>query len=521
MFIAGNWKKLDYCSTVRNNGSTVHDVHTGDGYNVHSDNHRNHIGVIFNTDGIQPFKSVRLSIYPIFLALANLPPNVRMMRDNLITLAIWVGDKPSMSILLKPLKHVLRRLSSSGIGVKLPSGIIRTIRFHLQFGVFDLIAKAPAINMKQHNGESGCPTCLHPGETKHHTRVYLPGTEYRERTHHSIVQAGREAKRDGKAVDGIKGKSPLKGIVDLVDGIPIDYMHCVLEGVTKKLLTMWMQSTKCAGYIGKYVRQIDIDLLKQRPPHDFSRAPRCIEKHRKYWKASELRNWLLYYSLPLVLNVLPPLYLHHYSLLVCSMHILLQSHLSEVQIQAAESMLSSFYVLLPELYGDTSCPLNSHLLTHLTKYVRLWGPLWSHSAFGFESMNGHITSMIHSKHRIADQFVFSIDVSNTLNAITDGLVDRESNETLSFLDPTATRRKDMSEQTPGTYSVGVPQSSPICREERSAIQAVFSSFVNTSHILTFIIEERCFTRSITVKVKRVRETAQSVATQTVVQNIAV
>ena len=127
------------------------------------------------------------------------------------------------------------------------------MRYYLQFGVFDPITKAPAINMKQHNGVSGCPTCLHTGETKHYTRVYLPGTDYLERTHHSIVQAGREAERDGKAVDGIKGKSPLRGIVDLVDGIPIDYMHCVLEGVTKKLLTMWMQSTKCTGYIGKYV----------------------------------------------------------------------------------------------------------------------------------------------------------------------------------------------------------------------------------------------------------------------------
>ena len=98
-------------------------------------------------------------------------------------------------------------------------------------------------------------------------------------------------------------------------------MHCVLEGVTKKLLEKWMESTKCAGYIGRFVKQIDKNLLKQRPPHDFSRVPRSVEKHRKYWKASELGNWLLYYSLPLLLNV-PPLYLHHFSLLVCAMHIL-------------------------------------------------------------------------------------------------------------------------------------------------------------------------------------------------------
>ena len=65
----------------------------------------------------------------------------------------------------------------------------------------------------------------------------------------------------------------LVGVVDLVKGIPIDYMHC---GVTKKLLETWMTSTKCGGYIGRFIKQIDKNLLKQRPPHEFSRIPRSI-----------------------------------------------------------------------------------------------------------------------------------------------------------------------------------------------------------------------------------------------------
>ncbi len=409
-----------------------------------------------------------------------------MNRDNLATIAIWVGGiKPQMNILLKPLSKTLKRLSSHGVCVKLLDGLVKTVRLRPLFGVFDLIARAPAMNMKQHNGLMGCPTCVHPGGTKQHTRVYLPGTEYPLRTHSSIVSAGIEAQEVGQAVNGIKGRSRLESIVDLVNGIPIDYMHCVLEGVTKKLLEKWMTSTRCACYIGRFVKQIDKNFLKQRPPHEFSRVPRSIEKHRKYWKASELRNWLLYYALPLLLHVLPPLYLHHFALLVCAMHILLQSQLTTVQIQAADDMLAAFYDLLPELYGDTSCPLNAHLLVHLTKYVRLWGPLWTHSAFGFESMNGHVSSMIHSKYRIADQLVFSIDVSNTLSAIADQLLYHESEETLAFLDPYTPRRKNMSELTPGTYSVGIPQSSTLSREERRAIQLLSISFVNSTQVLTF------------------------------------
>lgn len=110
---AGNWDKLDYCSRVTSHA--VCDIHTGGGY--HGILNREHIGMIINIDGIQPFKSARLSIYPVFLAFTGLPPSIRMMRDNIVILAIWVGEKekPLMNILLKPVTSILKLLSSRGI----------------------------------------------------------------------------------------------------------------------------------------------------------------------------------------------------------------------------------------------------------------------------------------------------------------------------------------------------------------------------------------------------------------------
>lgn len=164
-------------------------------------------------------------------------------------------------------------------------------------------------------------------------------------------------------------------------------MHNVLEGVTRWLTRAWFESKKHVKcfYLGRRVREIDVQLLRQHPPNEFSQPPRSIQKHFKYWKASELSYWLLYYSLPLFMEFLPSLYWHHYALLVCAMHILLGDSISANQIDAAELMLMDFYKLLPELYGESSCTANGHLLSHLTKYVRLWGPLWTHSAFGYES----------------------------------------------------------------------------------------------------------------------------------------
>lgn len=64
-------------------------------------------------------------------------------------------------------------------------------------------------------------------------------------------------------------------------------------------------------------------------------------------------------SFLLLLDVLPPLYWHHYALLVCAMHIMLSDSITHPQIDAAEE---EFYNLLPELYGEGSCTANAHSL---------------------------------------------------------------------------------------------------------------------------------------------------------------
>ena len=73
-------------------------------------------------------------------------------------------------------------------------------------------------------------------------------------------------------------------------------------------------------------------------------------------------------------------------------------------------MLEDFVLLFPELYGERNCVLNTHLLIHLCQQVRQWGPLWAFSAFGFESMNGHLMRYLHGTYRLADQLVFSLNL---------------------------------------------------------------------------------------------------------------
>ena len=115
------------------------------------------------------------------------------------------------------------------------------------------------------------------------------------------------------------------------------------------------------------------------------------------------------------------------------------SKLTAEEIQAAGVMLQDYYKLLPHLYGETNCTLNAHCLTHLAMYIRIWDPLWKHSLFGYESMNGHITSTIHSKRKLESSFYFPyIDVRQTVGNLAIGLLVSKTKQTFLFIAPLST-----------------------------------------------------------------------------------
>ena len=51
-----------------------------------------------------------------------------------------------------------------------------------------------------------------------------------------------------------------------------------------------------------------------------------------------------------------------------------------------------------------------HLLGHLPSYVSFWGPLWTFSAFPFESMNRHLKHLFHGNrdmsHNVSEEDYF-------------------------------------------------------------------------------------------------------------------
>lgn len=445
----------------------------------------NRIALSLSTDGVPLFKSSSLSMWPVYISVLNLHPSIRMKADNIILAGVWVGPhKPSMKLLLQPVMDDLNSLCRDGLTVMLPNGS-EDFKAKLVFAVFDLPAKASVLNCKQFNGKYGCSVCYHPGfHLSNGTRIYPPFV-YPECTHAEVLHAAEKATSEHSAVKGIMGTSPIAMILDVVNAVPIDYMHSCLEGVMKLLMKYWFNSSFHGKpfYLGRYISEIDSEFLKQHPPSEFSRPPRSISKHLSYWKASELRNWLLFYSLPLLLGHLPPLYFHHYALFVSAMHILLSATITTNQIDAAQQMLVDFCSFLPELYDEKISTHNVHLLTHLTKYVKLWGPLWTHSVFGHENKNGCLKKLFHGKNQIHQQLLFSIDVCVSLQLLHPILNNHEDVATMDFINRVSNRtyRSNMTSINSHTYIVGPCKASVLTSKQSQAFHCndhdVFDTFL--------------------------------------------
>ena len=62
------------------------------------------------------------------------------------------------------------------------------------------------------------------------------------------------------------------------------------------------------------------------------------------------------------------------------------------------------YLQVYYLYsGVCNCTINVHSLMHLPYYVRLLGPLWTHSAFSFEGNIHNLLNHSHASHGIGKQ----------------------------------------------------------------------------------------------------------------------
>ncbi|GAA6097846.1 uncharacterized protein LOC113076649 isoform X1 [Tachysurus ichikawai] len=192
--------------------------------------------------------------------------------------------------------------------------------------------------------------------------------------------------------------SPLTDIgIDMVTCFPHDYMHLVCLGVMRRLLDLWISTT---GSLHCRISSIQDSMVSYRLialrnyiPCEFARRPRALAD-RCRWKATELRQFLLYTG-PVVLNdVLQHQIYDNFMLLSVAVYILASPKFCMKMNDLANTLLLSFVEHFGQLYGEEFLVYNIHGLVHLSEDVKIHGNLDLISGFPFENFLGKLKKLV-------------------------------------------------------------------------------------------------------------------------------
>lgn len=130
---------------------------------------------------------------------------------------------------------------------------------------------------------------------------------------------------------------------------------------------------------------------------------RSYEKYGNSWKASELRNVLLFFSPVVMKPLLPNEYYRHWLYLVNCCRLLQKKSITQEDLQLAKMLSFAFIWKIPALYGVEHVSYNVHLLNHIVEGTENWDAPWAYFAFLCEDAGGSMKTQIRGSKCVAGQ----------------------------------------------------------------------------------------------------------------------
>lgn len=313
------------------------------------------LGLTMNIDGANIHKSSKRSLWLTQLYQNYLPPNERFRSENILITACYYGvKKPNPFYLVSFLARELENCEfsiSDGTSIHqfVPTVVITNC---------DLPARAMLQNFKGPVGRSACPVCYEVSEpvlnrkNKTTIRYVNSAQNYELRTHEETISKANALTDQIDSIDGVKGHSCmlLFDHFNIVDNFASDFMHGIALGVAKDIIEIWIGIRKIPDPKNnmkiKLKNAHEKDCFNQRilqlkPLMTFKRKPRSIFDISSY-KATEVSNFLLYYSRFSLLGLLPTQVMKYFEILSVTTFILNKSRITDDELEKAEMMLIEF-----------------------------------------------------------------------------------------------------------------------------------------------------------------------------------
>lgn len=356
------------------------------------------IKINVHIDGIPLTSSSKSDFWCI---LASICVNPSIYTEPFV-IGIYHGkSKPanSMSIFVNEMKEI------EGNGIEIDEQLI-----HISINAIlcDTPARSYICKIKGHNAYEGCSKCIQEGDFIEN-RMTFPEIESTLRTD--------ECFRKKQYSDHHTGVSCLEELaIDMVKQFPLDSLHLVYLGNTKRLIQFWYKGSKNIRLAGNIFSSINnkLILMSKFISQEFARKPRSITDIDR-WKETELRQFLLYTGPIILLDDLPQdMYIHFLSLSI-SIRILSDEQFSLTLHEYANKLLKWFVSQYGKIYGNCNIIYNVHNLIHLADDVKNFGPLENFSCFKYESYLGKLKSRLRVSSKPLHQIINRIIEQNVVN----------------------------------------------------------------------------------------------------------
>ena len=367
------------------------------GYIDSNQGHRE-ISLQINIDGLPLFKSTKYQFWPILGMVMDLPVK------HPFAIGLYGGNhKPSdLAQYLDDFVKECQHLEINGL--VLGSCV-------LAFKIHSIVCDAPARSFvrqtKGHNAYGGCDRCRQAGLWRN--RVIFPITNAETRT-----DSGFRNKIDEEYHIG---ETPILCLsFDIVQQLPLDYMHLVCLGVMRRLIMSWLKGPLTCRLPSKSVLKISDRLLSMRQcvSSEFCRRPRALSEVDRY-KATEFRQILLYTGLVAFRGIVADEVYNHFLLLSIAIRCLASYQLCQSHADYAHKLLVMFVEYASQLYGQEFVVYNVHCLVHLSDDVKNFGPLDKTSCFPYENYLKHVKKMVRSSNLPFQQVVRRLAELNSVH----------------------------------------------------------------------------------------------------------
>lgn len=369
----------------------------------------------FHIDGTPIYKSSKSEFWPVQCDIKGVE-----MKPFFVAIYSGTSKPPSAEVFLRPLLNELHMLLENGVSVSRTD----SIQIKIEKFILDAPARAFLKCIIGHSGYYSCERCEEPGEflhkipltqakkSKQSGHVCLLGTTATLRTNESF--------RNQNNPEHHHGSSPLEELpIDMVRDIPLEYLHLILYGTMKRLLTLWINGTVhfkfSKGDIEQISRKhIEAGVTKPSEINKPNRSLTCFS----FWKATEFRTFLLKTGPVVLRGHLSTEMYNHFLALHCAVTICSSESLQKY-LPAAMQLFRMFTENFGDLYGDENSTYSSHSVIHVTDDVKRFGVLDKYSAFPGESNLGFLKNLVRGGHLPLQQVIRRISERDSLEEICD------------------------------------------------------------------------------------------------------